>query len=394
MNVTREKKNVNDNHEGGRLRAMRRHMKKKIALFAGGVGILIIIIIAFLFLQWRDTQAIFYETATTPSPEVSSQPIAPVYEAEPTDEAEDLPDAPLSTAQVETTVEVAPVLDIDLSVIPLSGEPAISTVLMPQASGTTVYGNTKAEIDASNTADGYVMLRYLEDTTTSIKVIVTGPSGVAYYYNLANDGSYEVFPLSDGNGSYLFQICKNVTGTSYAVSYSTSIDVTLTDEFAPFLLPNQYVNYSADSQAVLLAAQLTADMSTQLEQIQAVYTYVIANLTYDSERAATVQSGYLPDIDDVLLQGKGICFDYAALMTAMLRSQGIPCKLVVGNAGTAYHAWISTYSDTEGWMDGTIYFDGQDWKLMDPTFASSGDSSDAIMSYIGDGTNYSAKYLY
>lgn len=45
-------------------------------------------------------------------------------------------------------------------------------------------------------------------------------------------------------------------------------------------------------------------------------------------------------------------------------------------------------------MDGTIYFDGQDWKLMDPTFASSGNSSDAIMSYIGDGTNYSAKYLY
>ena len=24
---------------------------------------------------------------------------------------------------------------------------------------------------------------------------------------------------------------------------------------------------------------------------------------------------------------KGICFDYAALMTGMLRSQGIPCKL-------------------------------------------------------------------
>ncbi len=299
-----------------------------------------------------------------------------------------------AAVQQDVLVEVSPMLDIDLAVIPLSGEPAISTVLMPEASGTTVFSNTKAAIDASNAADGYVMIQYLEETTSNIKVIVTGPTGVVYYYNLAGDGSFEVFPLSDGNGSYLFQICKNVSGTSYSVSYSTTVQVELVDEFAPFLLPNQYVNYSADSLAVAKADELTAGIDSQLEQIQAVYSYVVTNLTYDSERAATVQSGYLPDIDDVLLQGKGICFDYAALMTAMLRSQGIPCKLVVGNAGTAYHAWISTYSETEGWMDGAIYFDGQDWKLMDPTFASTGNSSDSIMSYIGDGTNYTAKYLY
>ena len=31
---------------------------------------------------------------------------------------------------------------------------------------------------------------------------------------------------------------------------------------------------------------------------------------------------------------------------------------------------------------------------MDPTYASSGNSSKAIMQYIGDGANYTAKYLY
>ncbi len=298
------------------------------------------------------------------------------------------------TSMASPAVEVAEILDIDLSVIPLSGEPALSTLLMPEASGTTVYANAKAEIDASNTADGYVMIRYLEETDAALKIIVTGPSGVAYYYNLTNDGSYETFPLSDGDGSYLFQICKNVSGSSYALSYSASIEVTLTDEFAPFLLPNQYVNYTADSVAVAKAAELVEGVDSQLAQIEAVYSFVVSNLTYDKERAATVQSGYLPDIDSVLAEGKGICFDYAALMTAMLRSQGIPCKLVIGNAGTAYHAWISTYSEAEGWMDGTIYFDGQDWKLMDPTFASSSGNSDSVLAFIGDGTNYTAKYLY
>jgi hypothetical protein len=31
---------------------------------------------------------------------------------------------------------------------------------------------------------------------------------------------------------------------------------------------------------------------------------------------------------------------------------------------------------------------------MDPTFASSGGGSEAIMKYIGDGSNYAARYLY
>ena len=34
-------------------------------------------------------------------------------------------------------------------------------------------------------------------------------------------------------------------------------------------------------------------------------------------------------------------------MTAMLRSQNIPCKLVVGCAGTTYHAWIDVYVEAQ-----------------------------------------------
>ena len=96
----------------------------------------------------------------------------------------------------------------------------------------------------------------------------------------------------------------------------------------------------------------------------------------------------------VLKTKKGICFDYAALMTGMLRSQGVPCKLVVGYAGTAYHAWISVWSEESGWVDGAVFFNGESWQRMDPTFASSGKSSKAILDYIGDGSNYNAKYFY
>ena len=126
----------------------------------------------------------------------------------------------------------------------------------------------------------------------------------------------------------------------------------------------------------------------------AVYDYVVENFTYDDELAATVKSGYLPVLDQVLERKEGICFDYAAVMTAMLRSQQVPCKLVVGYAGEIYHAWISVWTEEEGWVDGVIFFDGNSWKRMDPTFASSGNRSEEIMRFIENNGNYTVKYLY
>ena len=153
------------------------------------------------------------------------------------------------------------------------------------------------------------------------------------------------------------------------------------------------MDYSTAKNTIAKAAELTNGKDT-LKSVQAVYDFVITNLTYDKQLAATVQSGYLPVLDTVLEKKSGICFDYAALMTGMLRSQGIPCKLVVGYAGTAYHAWISVWSQETGWIEGVVYFDGTSWQRMDPTFASSGNQSASIMQFIGDGKNYTVKYLY
>ena len=98
-------------------------------------------------------------------------------------------------------------------------------------------------------------------------------------------------------------------------------------------------------------------------------------------------------MDEVLYTKKGICLDYAALMTAMLRSQRIPTRMEVGYAGTAYHAWISTYITDIGWVNGMIQFDGKDWSLMDPTFAST-TSEKELKSFLNDSSNYRLKYIY
>lgn len=305
---------------------------------------------------------------------------------------------------VNPFIDETPVADGEVVVtdelIPLGTNPAaVPNMLTPEASGKSVVKNNGAEIDYSNTQDGYVMARFQAASSKQLKVQVAGPSGKdTYTYALPAGENWSTFPLSDGNGTYKVTVLQNTTGKKYALLASASFTVTLKDEFAPFLRPNQYVNYENAANTLAMAAQLTADVEDPLEKVGAVYSYVVKNLAYDKDRAAAVASGkltgYLPDLESVLAAKKGICFDYAALMTGMLRSQGVPCKLVVGFAGKQYHAWVSVWTEETGWVEGAIYFDGTAWHRMDPTFASSGNSSDAILKYIGNGKNYTEKYFY
>ncbi len=264
--------------------------------------------------------------------------------------------------------------------------------LKATASGKLTKEGGSAIIDYSNTSDGYVMVKYNASTSKRLKVQVKGPKST-YTYNI-DPKKWNTFPLSEGNGSYTVSVYSNVSGTSYATVLSAKFNAKLKNEFGPFLYPNQYVDYSSAPNSVKKATELCSSKGSNLEKVAAVYDFVVDTLSYDTQKAASVKSGYLPVMDSVLKSQKGICFDYAALMTGMLRSQGIPCKLVVGYAGSAYHAWINVWSENSGWVDGAIYFDGKTWKRMDPTFASSSNRSSSMMNYIGNGSNYSSKYLY
>jgi transglutaminase/protease-like cytokinesis protein 3 len=323
---------------------------------------------------------------TEPEPEVTTAPEV-TTKPEPETTAKPETTVPETTTAPETTLpETTAGIENEGSALEEILEPAQITLLRPVASGVLTKKNDKAIIDYSNTRDGYVMVKFTVDLSVKLKVQVKGPT-TTYTYNI-DPFEWNVFPLSDGNGSYQVKVFRNTTGNKYANVLSETFAVSLDDEFAPFLRPNQYVNYENATETMNKAAHLVAGKSDLLEKVEAVYSFVVGNISYDYEEAATVQSGYLPDLDEVLRTRKGICFDYAALMTGMLRSQGIACKLVVGYAGSSYHAWISVWSPDSGWISGAIFFNGIEWQLMDPTFVSTG-GPDATT-----GVTYTSKYIY
>lgn len=264
-----------------------------------------------------------------------------------------------------------------------------STVLVPVASGVDVHSNDSATIDTSNASEGYIMARYT-GSNEKVKLQIKGPDGVTYTYNL-HGSDYEVFPLTAGDGNYAIGVYENISGTKYSTALSTAIDVKITNTFGPYLYPNQYVNFNASSLPVEKAVELAYPASSDIEVVQQVYNYIIDHFTYDYDKASSVVSGYLPVVDEVYRSNTGICFDYAAVMATMLRSQNIPTRLEVGYIGEEYHAWISTYIEDIGWVNGIIEFDGTAWNLLDPTFAS---TSKSPKNFITKNNNYKTKYVY
>ena len=263
-------------------------------------------------------------------------------------------------------------------------------VLTPEAPGKKTLGSSPLILDISNQDQGYLTAESDSDDSR-MNIQLTAPSGVVYSYFLEPD-EQTVLPFSEGSGEYLITCYQQVDGNQYAALYTETLTIKLQNEFLPFLYPNQYVDFSSKSKACKLAASLVKEDMTDIDILKTFYAYVTSHISYDYDKADSVEAGYLPDVDDTLSTGTGICFDYAALTTAMLRSQDIPCKLQIGYSGDVKHAWIDVYIRGRGWETKAVSFDGDTWKLMDPTFDANSDGDEAIQEYIGDESNYTVQF--
>ena len=164
------------------------------------------------------------------------------------------------------------------------------TVIEPtQASGTAVEENEMCVIDYSHADLGYVMIKYKQSFSKTIKVqVFAGKSTDSYKYNI-KPGRYEVIPLTEGNTTYKITVNTQTEGNSYLVIMSKTIQVKLKNQFVPYIRPNQYVNYNKKTKVVKKAAKITKKSKTELAKVKKVYKYVISQYKYDHKLAKTVK---------------------------------------------------------------------------------------------------------
>lgn len=269
-----------------------------------------------------------------------------------------------------------------------------------QASFTPHFTSAEfSKADAENSGANYIDLSHVEqgyigasaENENKLKLQVS-KDDLSYNYDLPNTGEPILVPVNMGDGIYTVRVMQNTTGDRYIELFSTTTDIALESEFAPFVRPNVFCNYGQDSACVKLANELCAGAADESAAFDAIYEYICDNIDYNyakADRLATV-TGYVPNPDETLSSGSGICFDYASLTAAMLRSQGIPTKILTGyvSPDNVYHAWDMIYINGS-WVSLHISAQPGQWARADMTFAANGAGES-----IGDASAYADRYTY
>lgn len=246
-----------------------------------------------------------------------------------------------------------------------------------------------ATVDASHANQGVVFATAPGDVRYKFQVLCGDGS---YNYDIPSDGSPVACPVNLGSGSYTFKVMRNVSGNSYVEVLAVPVDVALESDLDPYLEPNVFCNYQPSSQVVARAKEICGHCQNEGDVVREVYTWVCDNVSYDEDKAKELSTttGYVPNPDETLSSGKGICLDYSALAGAMLRSLGIPCQVVTGyvDPGDLYHAWNMVQIDGT-WHGVQVSLEPNSWGRMDTTFGSAGAGS-----WTGDGTGYRDRYTY
>lgn len=244
-------------------------------------------------------------------------------------------------------------------------------------------------IDLSHVEEGYIGAA--AENENRLKLQVTCQE-MSYNYDLPGTGEPIIVPVNMEAGTYTVRIMQNTTADRYVELFSTHADIALADEFAPYVRPNVFCNYTQESACVQLANQLCASAENESAAFDAIFDYISTNISYDHNKADQLASvtGYVPNPDETLETASGICFDYAALTAAMLRSQGIPTKILTGyvSPDNIYHAWDMIYINGS-WVSLHISAQPGQWARADMTFAANGAGET-----IGDASAYEDRYTY
>lgn len=159
----------------------------------------------------------------------------------------------------------------------------------------------------------------------------------------------------NSNGPYVVKVYQQIAvdgQTKYKVVFNTTITV---ENCKPFLGASEFVDFE-DAQNLLVYGPvqeiINSETMSREEKVFAAYNFVKNCMVYDYELYSNQPSIYTSNADENLVDGKGICLDYASMLAVILRNAGIETKVLFGDTTFGYHAWNE------------VFINGQ-WVMMD-----------------------------
>lgn len=241
------------------------------------------------------------------------------------------------------------------AVVPISGEEAIQTL--------STLGDDRVD---SPDAERFLQTFYIERP---------GPNLIfgAYRIDEVFFGERYLLELEDGTLRTGVNLGK---GSIYTVmSEMTPVDGNLLRAADPLAVP--YPNVIAarylqlpevPDRVVDLAREITSGESTTFDKIHALEAWMADNTSYSLD-IPPLQPGADAVDQFLFVDRKGFCEQIGSSLVVMLRSLGIPSRLVIGYTPGERNPFTGLYevkaSDAHSWAE--VYFPGVGWQGFDPT---------------------------
>ena len=140
----------------------------------------------------------------------------------------------------------------------------------------------------------------------------------------------------------------------------------------PDSIRSHYLQVPLESQKVVdLAHRVIQQATTPFEKTLAIQQHLLENYRYSLENDAATLNHPLEEF--LFTRKTGYCEHYATAMVVMLRTVGIPARLVTGFLATEWNEYGGYFTvrqrDAHAWVE--VYFPYSGWITMDPTPAVS-----------------------
>jgi hypothetical protein len=136
----------------------------------------------------------------------------------------------------------------------------------------------------------------------------------------------------------------------------------------PDSIRSRYLQVPVGSEQVAdLAFRVSQQATTPFERTLAIQQHLLENYRYSLEADTTTLSHPLEEF--LFTRKTGYCEHYATAMVVMLRTAGIPARLVTGFLATEWNEYGGYFTvrqrDAHAWVE--VYFPHSGWITMDPT---------------------------
>ena len=218
---------------------------------------------------------------------------------------------------------------------------------------------------------GLLNITYKSDKYGVILIQNTSKENSKEYKYILEPGEFNIIALTDGVGTYnlkLHNVEESGQGIAKIIDTYENITIELSEDFEYQVFKNSttLVDFENNLNIIDEIFQYTND-------IDEIYIY-FKNMGYDYTLANKISSGEITkhkvDINKTLREQRGICYDIATSMTAVLRSKGYTTQMVYGYINNTYHSWVRVLID-------------EHWVSYDPTLGKTSYNDD-MSSYIID----------